>query len=75
MKLALNSELWSRIYYNMRNEFYRLHPDGPNSRDHIRKFIYKQGIKINVNPQFGIWEEVEIVLDDEELTLFLLKWA
>ena len=74
LKLELNSKLWSNVYYNIRDEFYRLYPEGPHCRDHIRKFVHEQGIKINIDPHCGIWENVEIDLDDEEVTLFLLRW-
>jgi hypothetical protein len=75
MKLALNSDAWRAIYPNLRDEFYKLNPNGPNGRTHIKEFLEEQGIKIKTDPNWGIWEEVEIVLDDEELTIFLLTWA
>ena len=77
MKLALNSELWGKIFYNLREEFYNLNPDeykNPGrSRDHLRNFLHEYNVHIETDTD-GRWEEVEIVLDDEELTLFLLRW-
>ena len=77
MKLALNSELWGRIFYNLREEFYNLNPDEYNNlgrpRDHLRMFLLEYSVHIESDSD-GRWEEVEIVLSDEELTLFLLRW-
>jgi hypothetical protein len=75
MKLALNSEAWARIYGNLREEFYRQNVGGDIGRDQILEFLAEYGVKIKADPNWGKWEEVEIVLDDEELTLFLLTWA
>jgi hypothetical protein len=74
MRLALNSELWNRLYYNLREEFYRQNVGGDIGRDQIREFLAEYGVKIKADPNWGNWEEVEIVLSDEELTLFLLRW-
>ena len=74
MKLALNSELWGYLYYNLREEYYRLKGDMPESRIDIQNFLKYYSIEIKTDID-GRWEEVEIVLSDEELTLFLLKWA
>jgi hypothetical protein len=73
MKLALNSELWGTIYFNLREEFYRLHGHAQN-RNEIREFLEEYGIQITTDIDER-WESVEIVLDEEELTLFLLTWA
>jgi hypothetical protein len=74
MKLALMSDAWRAIYPNLREELYRLKSDGPDSRQELQEFFKGYGVIIKTDTD-GRWEEVEIVLDDEELTLFLLKWA
>ena len=73
MKLALNSELWATIYFNLREEFYMLYGHAQD-RNQIREFLEEHGIRIETDID-GRWESVEIVLDDEELTLFLLRWS
>ena len=75
MKLDLDSDLWGRLYYNLREEFYRTNIGGDIGREQIREFLDEYGVKIKTDPDWGNWEEVEIVLSDEELTLFLLRWA
>jgi hypothetical protein len=74
MKLALNSELWKQIYYNLREEFYKRHHVSAN-REEIREFLEEYGVMIQTEPFSKRWESVEIVLDEEELTLFLLRWS
>ena len=74
MKLALNSELWRIIYYNLRDEFYRINDYGLDERNMLEIFLSEQGISI-IKDIDDRWERVEIVLEDEELTLFLLRWA
>ena len=78
MKLAINSDLWTRIFYNLRDEFYNLTPaeckNPGRTRDNLQNFLKNYDIEI-ITDTDGRWEEVEIVLEDEELTLFLLKWA
>ena len=74
MKLDLDSDLWGRLYYNLREEFYRTNIGGDIGREQIREFLDEYGVKIKTDPDWGNWEEVEIVLSDEELTLFLLRW-
>jgi len=74
MKLALNSEAWARIYSNLRVDLYRVKLGGPDSRQELVEFFKSYGVIIKTDTD-GRWEEVEIVLDDEELTLFLLTWA
>ena len=73
MKLALNSEVWARIYSNLREEFYKRHRQA--SREEIRWFLKQYGVIIKREPFSQRWESVEIVLDEEELTIFLLTWA
>ena len=73
MKLALNSEAWARIYSNLREEFYKRHRRA--SREEIRQFLKQYGVIIKREPFSQRWESVEIVLDEEELTLFLLRWV
>ena len=75
MKLEFNSDLWRAIYYNLRDEFYSLNRNGAASRDHIRLFLEDYGIKIKTDPNWGTWEDVEITLDNDELTLFMLRWS
>jgi hypothetical protein len=74
MKLALNSDAWKMIYPNLREELYRVKLGGPDSRQELVEFFKDYGVIIKTDTD-GRWEEVEIVLDDEELTLFLLTWA
>jgi hypothetical protein len=74
MKLALNSEAWARIYSNLREEFYKRHHVSAN-REEIREFLEEYGVMIKTEPFSQRWESVEIVLEDEELTVFLLTWA
>jgi hypothetical protein len=83
MKLALNSDLWKNIYYNLRGEFYRINDYGLDERkkyltNHtipmLEIFLSEQGVKI-IKDIDGRWESVEIVLDEEELTVFLLTWT
>ena len=74
MKLALNSDAWKIIYRNLREELYNIKSDGPDSRQELQEFFKDYGVIIKTDTD-GRWEEVEIVLDEEELTLFLLKWA
>lgn len=73
MKLALNSEAWRMIFHHLRQEYYNIY-DGPDSRKDLEKFFKGYGVIIKTDTD-GRWEEVEIVLDEEELTLFLLRWA
>jgi len=74
MKLALNSDAWKMIYPNLREELYRVKLGGPDSRQELVEFFKDYGVIIKTDTD-GRWEEVEIVLDEEELTLFLLTWA
>lgn len=74
MKLALNSDAWKMIYRNLREELYNLKSDGPDSRKDLENFFKGYGVIIKTDTD-GRWESVEIVLDDEELTLFLLRWS
>jgi len=74
MKLALNSEAWRMIYHHLREEIYRLHGNA-QSRNEIREFLKEYGVWIKTEPFSQRWESVEIVLDEEELTVFLLTWA
>ena len=74
MKLALNSDAWKMIYRNLREELYNLKSDGPDSRQELQEFFKNYGVIIKTDTD-GRWEEVEIVLDEEELTVFLLRWA
>jgi len=74
MKLALMSDAWKMIYRNLREELYRVKHDGPDSRQELQEFFKGYGVIIKTDTD-GRWEEVEIVLDDEELTMFLLTWA
>ena len=74
MKLALNSDAWKMISRNLREELYRIKVEGPDTRKELQEFFKGYGVIIKTDTD-GRWEEVEIVLDDEELTLFLLKWA
>jgi len=74
MKLALNSDAWKMIYRNLREELYRVRVGGPDSREELVEFFKGYGVIIKTDID-GRWEEVEIVLDDEELTMFLLTWA
>jgi hypothetical protein len=83
MKLALNSEAWRIIYYNLRGEFYRINDYGLDERKKyltnqtihmLEIFLSEQGIRI-IKDIDGRWESVEIVLDEEDLTLFLLRWS
>ena len=74
MKLALNSNAWRMIYHHLRQEHYDINDDGPASRKDIEKFFKGYGVIIKTDTD-GRWEEVEIVLDEEELTVFLLRWA
>ena len=74
MKLALMSDAWRAIYPNLREELYRLKSDGHYSREELVEFFKSHGVIIKTDTD-GRWEAVEIVLSDEELTLFLLKWA
>lgn len=74
MKLALNSDAWRMIYPNLREELYRVKLGGPDTRQELVEFFKSHGVIIKTDTD-GRWEEVEIVLDDEELTLFLLTWA
>ena len=74
MKLALNSDAWKMIYRNLREELYNLKSDGPDSRQELQEFFKDYGVIIKTDTD-GRWEEVEIVLNEEELTVFLLRWA
>ena len=74
MKLALNSDAWKMIYRNLREELYNLKSDGPDSRQELQEFFKGYGVIIKTDTD-GRWEDVEIVLDDEELTIFLLRWS
>jgi hypothetical protein len=74
MKLALNSDAWKMIYRNLREELYRIKVEGPDSRQELQEFFKDYGVIIKTDTD-GRWEDVEIVLDEEELTLFLLRWA
>jgi hypothetical protein len=76
MKLALDSDAWRMIYYHMRDEFYsHLESDAvAATRQQLQEFFKGHGVMIKTDTD-GRWEEVEIVLDDEELTLFLLTWS
>jgi hypothetical protein len=74
MKLALMSDAWKIIYRNLREELYRVRLGGPDNREEIVEFFKGYGVIIKTDID-GRWEEVEIILSDEELTLFLLKWA
>ena len=74
MKLALNSDAWKMISRNLREELYRIKVEGPDSRQELQEFFKDYGVIIKTDTD-GRWEEVEIVLDEEELTLFLLRWA
>ena len=74
MKLALNSDAWKMISRNLREELYRIKVEGPDTRKELQEFFKGYGVIIKTDTD-GRWEEVEIVLDDEELTLFLLRWA
>ena len=74
MKLALNSDAWRMIYPNLREELYRVKPSGLDSRQELVEFFKSHGVIIKTDTD-GRWEEVEIVLDEEELTVFLLRWA
>ena len=74
MKLALNSDAWKMISRNLREELYRIKVEGPDSRQELQEFFKDYGVIIKTDTD-GRWEEVEIVLDEEELTVFLLTWA
>ena len=74
MKLALNSDAWKMIYRNLREELYRIKVEGPVTRKEIQEFFKGYGVIIKTDTD-GRWEDVEIVLDEEELTLFLLRWS
>ena len=74
MKLALNSDAWKMISRNLREELYRIKVEGPDSRQELQEFFKDYGVIIKTDTD-GRWEEVEIVLDEEELTVFLLRWA
>jgi hypothetical protein len=74
MKLALNSDAWKIIYRNLREELYNLKSDGPDSRQELQEFFKDYGVIIKTDTD-GRWEDVEIVLDEEDLTLFLLRWS
>ena len=74
MKLALNSEAWRMIYHHLREELYRIKVEGPDTRQELQEFFKDYGVIIKTDTD-GRWEEVEIVLDEEELTVFLLRWA
>ena len=74
MTLTLNSKAWSTIYSNLREELYRLHGNA-QSRNEIREFLKEYGVWIKTEPYSERWESVEIVLDEEELTVFLLRWS
>ena len=68
------SDAWKMIYRNLRDELYRVRLGGPDSREELVEFFKDYGVIIKTDTD-GRWEEVEIVLDEEELTLFLLTWA
>ena len=74
MKLTLMSDAWKMIYRNLREELYRVRKGGPDNREEIVEFFKDYGVIIKTDTD-GRWEEVEIVLDDEELTVFLLRWS
>jgi hypothetical protein len=74
MKLALNSDAWKMIYRNLREELYNIKSDGPDSRQELQEFFKDYGVIIKTDTD-GRWEDVKIVLDEEELTVFLLRWA
>ena len=74
MKLALNSDAWKMIYRNLREELYRIRPEGPDTRRDLQEFFKGYGVMIKTDVD-GRWEEVDIELDDEELTIFLLRWT
>ena len=74
MKLALNSDAWKMISRNLREELYRIKVEGPDTRKELQEFFKGYGVIIKTDTD-DRWESVEIVLDDEELTLFLLRWA
>ena len=74
MKLALNSDAWKMIYRNLREELYRIKVEGPDTRKELQEFFKQYGVIIKTDTD-DRWESVEIVLDEEELTIFLLRWA
>jgi hypothetical protein len=74
MRLEISSELWSNIYFKVRNAYYAIHPAESTSRYVLMDYFASMGVIIKEDLQ-GSWESVYIVLDEEELTVFLLKWA
>jgi hypothetical protein len=74
MKLTLKSNLWSKIYYKMRDEFYLVYLDGPSTVSDMENFMKTHGVNI-IKDIDGRWDCIEINLNNEELTVFLLKWA
>lgn len=73
MRLDLRSDAWRMIYRNLREELYSIKVEGPDTRRELQAFFKGYGVIIKTDDD-GRWEEVEIELDDEELTLFLLRW-
>ena len=70
MILDVNSQLWQQIHYNI----FKNCNDIPTTREHMENVLYTYNVKVHKSFE-GRWEEIEITLDDEELTLFLLKYA
>ncbi len=68
MKLHIHSDIWRRIYFNIIDTC----PNMP--KNEIERVLANHCIRIHKTFE-GRWEEVEINLNDEELTLFLLKYA
>lgn len=75
MKLNTNDKLWATIYYSIVNKFYSLYPDSRGTtREILKEFIESNyDIKIIDDPESHRWESIEILLTDEELTVFLLE--
>jgi len=75
MKLSVNSVLWRTIHTNIFKE-----------HDFVKEFgiiknkrqveIVLAFLDINViTDEEGRWESIELNMSDEDLTLFLMRWA
>lgn len=70
--LELNSEIWSRMFMDLRTE----HPAAFNHRDDIRQLLDSIGISIvteTPDDPHSRWDHVEI--DPEDWPLIALRWA
>ena len=70
MKLHVHSDLWRQIFYSICKSY----GNRPSSKEDLENVLYTYNVKVHKSFE-GRWQEIEIDLNDEELTLFLLKYA